>query len=40
MLIDSLYFEGRKSFFNHFMAAPGIQLILLGAIIMWVWVKL
>jgi Zn-finger nucleic acid-binding protein/uncharacterized protein YxjI len=40
MLIDSLYFEGKKSFFNHFMAAPGIQLILLGAIIMWVWVKL
>ena len=35
MLIDSLYFEGKKSFFNHLVSAPGIQLIVLVAVIVW-----
>ena len=35
MLIDSLYFEGNKGFFNHLVSAPGIQIIIAIAAIIW-----
>ena len=35
MLIDSLYFEGKKSFYHHLISAPGIQLIVFFATIWW-----
>jgi hypothetical protein len=35
MLIDSLYFEGKKSFYHHLISAPGIQLILFFATVWW-----
>lgn len=35
MLIDSLYFEGKKSFYHHLLSAPGIQLIVFSATIWW-----
>ena len=38
MLIDSLYFEGRRPFIGHFLGAPGVQILLLallaGALLM------
>ncbi|MFT5219947.1 MAG: hypothetical protein ACI9LO_002294 [Planctomycetota bacterium] len=30
MLIDSLYFEGKKGFFGHLFSAPGLQLLLVS----------
>lgn len=39
MLIDSLYFEGRKSFYHHLLSAPGMQLIVFTATIWWLTVK-
>jgi hypothetical protein len=33
MLIDSLYFEGRKPFFRHFFDAPGVQIIIVVALL-------
>ena len=35
MLIDSLYFEGKKGFLNHLVSAPGIQLIFVAAGAVW-----
>lgn len=35
MLIDSLYFEGRKPFFRHFFDAPGVQILLVIAILVF-----
>jgi Zn-finger nucleic acid-binding protein/uncharacterized protein YxjI len=35
MLIDSLYFEGNKSFINHLISAPGIQLIAFIGAVWW-----
>ena len=35
MLIDSLYFEGKKGFLNHLVSAPGIQLIFVVAGAVW-----
>lgn len=35
MLIDSLYFEGRKPFLRHFFDAPGVQFVLVIAILAW-----
>jgi Zn-finger nucleic acid-binding protein/uncharacterized protein YxjI len=40
MLIDSLYFESKKGFFNHFISAPGVQLIVFIALISWLLNKL
>ena len=31
MLVDSLYFEGKKPFWQHFISTPGIQLVLASA---------
>lgn len=33
LLIDSLYFEGRKPFLRHFFDAPGVQIMLVIALI-------
>lgn len=33
LLLDSLYFEGRKPFLRHFFDAPGVQIILVVALI-------
>ena len=35
MLIDSLYFEGKKGFLNHLISAPGIQIIIAIAAAIW-----
>ncbi len=36
MLIDSLYFEGEKSYFSHFMSAPGISVGVFLTILVWI----
>ena len=38
MLVDSLYFEGKKGFLGHFVSAPGIQLLFVVVMISW-WFK-
>jgi len=40
MLIDSLYFEGKKGFLNHLISAPGIQLLVMLAGIFWLTTQL